>query len=92
MKDFKPVVEWVPIGKLIPYVHNAKRHPEDQIDKIAAQMQEYGFTQPILMDENYSVIAGHGRLLAAKKTKPANRTSYQIPGTYRKPKEGTENR
>ena len=55
-------VEQVAIGELIPYVNNSRTHPEKQIEQIASSMREFGFTAPILCDENNTVLAGHGRL------------------------------
>jgi ParB family chromosome partitioning protein len=52
---------------LVPYDKNAKIHEEDQIDQIAASIKEFGFTNPILLDGDNGVIAGHGRLRAAQK-------------------------
>ncbi len=51
---------------LIPYVGNSRTHSDAQIKQIAASIQEFGFTNPVLIDENSSVIAGHGRILAAE--------------------------
>ncbi len=53
------------ISELIPYINNARMHSQEQIKQIAASITEFGFTNPILIDENNGVIAGHGRLLAA---------------------------
>ena len=55
------------IDDLRPYAHNPKTHPEAQIDKIARSIEEFGFLVPILIDGDNSIIAGHGRLLAARK-------------------------
>lgn len=55
------------IADLIPYVNNARTHSEQQVTQVAASIREFGFTNPILIDDNNSIIAGHGRLLAAKK-------------------------
>lgn len=60
-------IEQVPVEKLIEYVNNAKLHSDDQVSKIAASIKEFGFNNPILVDADNGVIAGHGRLLAAKK-------------------------
>ena len=60
-------VEMRPIGSILPYEHNNKKHPQDQIDKIARSIKEFGFNVPILVDEHNVIIAGHGRLLAAKQ-------------------------
>lgn len=53
--------------ELIPYANNAKIHHEEQVTQIAASIKEFGFNNPILLDGENGVIAGHGRLLAAKK-------------------------
>ena len=55
------------IADLIPYVRNARTHSEDQVAKIAASIKEFGWTNPILIDRDHGIIAGHGRLMAAKK-------------------------
>lgn len=52
---------------LIPYINNARTHSEEQVKQIAASIKEFGFTNPILIDEDNGIIAGHGRLLAAQK-------------------------
>jgi ParB family transcriptional regulator, chromosome partitioning protein len=52
---------------LIPYVSNSRTHSEAQILQIAASVREFGFTNPILIDEEGGVIAGHGRIMAARK-------------------------
>ena len=56
----------VKITNLKPYDKNAKKHPEDQISKIANSIQEFGFNVPIIIDKDYNIIAGHGRLEAAR--------------------------
>lgn len=56
-----------PVARLKPYARNARTHDAAQIDKIAASMLQFGFTNPILVDENDGIMAGHGRLLAAEK-------------------------
>lgn len=60
-------IQRVDINKLIPYINNAKQHPDDQVTRIASSIREFGFVNPILIDKDYNVIAGHGRLMAAKK-------------------------
>ena len=57
----------VAVDKLIPYVNNAKQHSDSQVTKIASSIREFGFLNPVLIDASYNVIAGHGRILAAKK-------------------------
>lgn len=56
----------VSVSKLIPYVNNARTHSEEQIMKLRSSLREFGFINPILIDREYNVIAGHGRLVAAK--------------------------
>lgn len=56
-----------PIDSLIPYARNAKQHPDAQVAQIAASIREFGWGSPILVDGSNNVIAGHGRLLAARK-------------------------
>ena len=58
------------IGKtadLIPYARNSRTHSDDQVNQIASSIKEFGFTNPILIDEQGGIIAGHGRVMAAKK-------------------------
>jgi DNA modification methylase len=56
-----------PIDDLVPYARNARTHSEGQVDRIAASIAEFGFTNPILVTERGTIVAGHGRALAAKK-------------------------
>ena len=60
-------VKTTPIDDLKPYAHNPKTHPAEQVDKIARSIEEFGFLVPVLIDADNSIIAGHGRLLAARK-------------------------
>jgi DNA modification methylase len=62
-------IELWPIDKLIPYARNARTHSDAQIAQIAASIAEFGFNAPILVDSSAGIIAGHGRLLAARKLK-----------------------
>jgi ParB-like chromosome segregation protein Spo0J len=55
------------ISDLIPYARNARTHSDNQIAQIAASMKEWGWTNPVLIDEDGGIIAGHGRVLAAQK-------------------------
>lgn len=56
----------VDISKLIPYINNAKQHPESQVTKLASSIREFGFVNPVLIDKDFNIIAGHGRVMAAK--------------------------
>lgn len=59
-------VERWPLDKLVPYARNARTHSEGQVAQIAASMREWGWTNPILVDEAGTIIAGHGRIAAAR--------------------------
>lgn len=60
-------IEYIPLDGLTPYVNNARTHSPEQVDQIAASIKEFGFVNPILLDERDVIIAGHGRLMAARK-------------------------
>ena len=60
-------MEHVPIGKLIPYINNARTHSPEQIRKLRASLREFGFVNPVIIDRDYNIIAGHGRVMAAKE-------------------------
>ena len=60
-------IEQVPIEKVIPYAQNAKAHPEGQVKKLADQIEEFQWDQPIVVDAGMVIIKGHGRLMAAQK-------------------------
>lgn len=55
------------VAELVPYARNARTHSPEQVDQIAASVREWGWTTPVLVDESGSIIAGHGRVLAAQK-------------------------
>lgn len=60
-------IKYKKISDLMPYANNARTHSEEQVAQICASIREFGFTNPLLIDENGEIIAGHGRLAAAKK-------------------------
>ena len=60
-------MQLVPIGKLVPYVNNARTHSPEQINKLRSSLREFGFINPVIIDRDFGVIAGHGRILAAKE-------------------------
>ena len=60
-------IELWPIDRLRPYERNPRTHSDEQVDQIAASMVEFGWTNPVLVDEQGGILAGHGRLLAARK-------------------------
>lgn len=57
----------LPVDALTPYDKNARVHSDEQIDQIIASIKEFGFTAPLIIDENNMILAGHGRFAAAKK-------------------------
>ena len=66
MNPADKVEKWK-IDKLIPYARNARTHSDEQVSQIAASIKEWGWTTPVLVDEQGGIIAGHGRTLAAQK-------------------------
>ena len=60
-------IEQVATADLIPYARNARTHSESQVAQIAGSIQEFGFTNPVLIDSDNGIIAGHGRVMAAQK-------------------------
>lgn len=60
-------VEYKNIKELIPYCNNSRTHSDEQVQQIASSIKEFGFTNPVLIDEQGGIIAGHGRVMAAKK-------------------------
>ena len=60
-------MQLVPLTKLVPYVNNARTHSPEQINKLRSSLREFGFINPVIIDRDYGIIAGHGRVLAAKE-------------------------
>ena len=67
MGRYTEKLEIIDISKLIPYANNARTHSDEQIKKIQSSIREFGFVNPVLIDKNYGIIAGHGRVEAAKR-------------------------
>ena len=65
MKTTKEMV-LVAIDKLIPYINNARTHSTEQINKLRSSLREFGFINPVIIDSDFNIIAGHGRVQAAK--------------------------
>ncbi len=76
-------IKYLPIDELVPYARNPRTHSEEQIAQIAASIKEFGFTNPVLLDGENGVIAGHGRLAAARslglKTVPCIELGHLTP-------------
>ena len=64
-------IQQIKVEDLIPYINNSRTHSDEQVAQIAASIKEFGWTNPILVDGNKGIIAGHGRLQAARKLKMA---------------------
>ena len=60
-------MQLVAVSKLIPYVNNARTHSAEQVMKLRSSLREFGFIHPVIIDREFNVIAGHGRILAAKE-------------------------
>jgi DNA modification methylase len=60
-------IAWRPLGALIPYARNPRTHSDAQVAQIAASIREFGWTNPVLVDGENGIIAGHGRVMAARK-------------------------
>lgn len=58
-------IEFIAVNDLKPYENNAKKHPQEQIDRIVESIKQFGFRQNLVVDADNNVIIGHGRLLAA---------------------------
>lgn len=65
-KADKRVIEYVSTSSLTPYARNSRTHSPQQVKQIAASIKEFGFTNPVLIDEANGIIAGHGRVMAAE--------------------------
>ena len=73
-------IEYLPVGKLLRYAKNSRTHSDEQVEQLVNSIREFGFTNPVLIDEKNELIAGHGRLAAAEILEmdkvPAIRLSY----------------
>lgn len=74
VKRLQPEIKWPAdhverrsVESLIPYARNARTHSEEQVAQLAASIKEWGWTTPVLIDEDGGIIAGHGRVMAARK-------------------------
>lgn len=63
----KPQIEHLPLDALVPYARNSRTHSPEQIAQVAASIREFGFTNPVLIDAQGGIIAGHGRVIAARQ-------------------------
>lgn len=73
-------ITYKPVSDLIPYVNNSRTHSDEQVSQVAASIKEFGFTNPVLIDEQGGIIAGHGRVMAAKKLKLSRVPTITLDG------------
>ena len=66
-KELKLDVQYLDINLIKPFARNPRTHSKEQIQQIATSMMKFGWVNPILVDENFEIIAGHGRVLAGKE-------------------------
>jgi len=80
-------IEHLLVSSLIPYARNSRTHSDEQVSQIAGSIREFGFTNPVLIDADGTIIAGHGRVMAAKKLKletvPCIRLGHLTPSQVR---------
>lgn len=67
MKKDQLKITYQKTGDLVPYARNSRTHSDEQVSQIASSIREFGFTNPVLVDEENTIIAGHGRIMAAQK-------------------------
>jgi ParB-like chromosome segregation protein Spo0J len=87
MNKHQPKIEEIKVDDLIPYATNSRTHSAEQVAQIAASMVEFGWTNPVLIDTRGTIVAGHGRVMAARKlgmeTVPCIRLGHLSPGQVR---------
>jgi len=76
----EPVIVTRKVDALIPYIRNSRTHSDTQVAQIAASVREFGWTNPILIDGENGIIAGHGRVLAARKLGMAEVPCIELAG------------
>lgn len=80
-------IEQLTTDSLIPYARNARTHSDEQVAQIAGSIREFGFTNPVLIDKEGTIVAGHGRVMAARKlgleTVPCIRLGHLTPAQVR---------
>ena len=73
-------IQYRNIDTLIPYINNARTHSDEQVAQIAASIKEFGWTNPVLVDGDNGIIAGHGRVLAARKLEATEIPVIELQG------------
>jgi len=82
MKTNQLKITYQKTGDLVPYARNSRTHSEEQVGQIAASIREFGFTNPVLVDEENTIIAGHGRVMAANKLGLAEVPTITLSGLH----------
>ena len=67
VKDRPLTIKQRPVAGLVPYAANARQHSKAQVEKIATSIERFGLNNPVLIDDDSELVAGHGRLAAAKR-------------------------
>lgn len=80
MTQNDPQIEMMAVADLVPYARNSRTHDDAQVAQIAASIREFGFTNPVLIDAQGGIIAGHGRILAARKLGMAEVPCIELSG------------
>ena len=75
--EFSANIERWPLERLIPHARNARTHSEQQVAQIAGSIAEFGFVNPILVGDDGVMVAGHGRVLAARKLR-----LHEVPASH----------
>jgi hypothetical protein len=78
-------IEYWPLDRLVPYARNSRTHSDEQVAQIAASIREFGFTNPILVDTEAGILAGHARLLAAQSLPIGSSASYRTGPSFGSP-------
>ena len=80
-------IETIPVEKLVPHARNSRTHSDEQVAQIARSIREFGFTNPVLIDKDGTIVAGHGRVMAARKlglaSVPCIRLGHLTPAQVR---------
>ena len=93
MAQQKTQIEYINVDDLKAYERNARTHSDEQIKQVAESIKEFGFTNPVLIDEHNELIAGHGRTLAAKSIcmKEGERQKFCVHGIIGARQSGASN-
>ena len=80
-----PEYKSIDIDLLIPYARNSRTHSDSQVTKIASSIKEFGFLNPVIVDKDNGIIAGHGRVMAAYRDWETDRKSTRLNSSHEIP-------